>query len=84
MLSGHTQSNYLLEDCDSIGTLILQEDKLIITFEKEVKPIRPKDYASFDVNLTNITGFINGRIVRFDLKDLYHVHRICEEKRKKI
>jgi len=76
--------NYLPKDYDSIGGLILQENKLIITFKKEVKPIKPKDHASFDVNLTNITGFINGRIVRFDLKELYHIHRVYEEKRRKI
>jgi len=46
--------------------------------------MKPKDYASFDVNLTNITGFINGRIVRFDLKKIYHIHRVYEEKRKRI
>ncbi len=76
--------DYLPKDYDSIGGLILQEDKLIITFKKKVKPIKPKDYASFDVNLTNITGFINGRIVRFDLRELYHIHRVYEEKRKRI
>jgi len=36
------------------------------------------------VNLTNITGFINSRIVRFDLKELYHIHRVYEEKRRRI
>ncbi len=79
-----TKFDYLPKDYDSIGGLILQEGKLIITFKKKVKPIKPKDYASFDVNLTNITGLINGRIVRFDLKELYHVHRVYEEKRKRI
>ena len=76
--------DYLPKDYDSIGGLILQEGKLIITFKKKVKPIEPKDYASFDINLTNITGFINGRIVRFDLRELYHTHRVYEEKRKRI
>lgn len=76
--------NYLPKDYDSIGGLILQEDKLIITFKKKVKLVKPKDYASFDVNLTNITGYINGRIVRFDLKKIYHIHRVYEEKRRRI
>jgi len=76
--------DYLPKDYDSIGGLILKEDKLIITFKKKVKPIKPKDYASFDANLTNITGLINGRIVKFDLKGLYHIHRVYEEKRRKI
>ena len=76
--------DYLPKDYDSVGGLVLQEDKLIITFKKKVEPIKPKDYASFDVNLTNVTGFINGRIVRFDLRELYHIHRVYEEKRKRI
>ena len=46
----------------------------------KVKPIKPKDYASFDVNLTSITGFINRRVVRFDLGDYYHIHRVYEKK----
>ncbi len=79
-----TKFNYLPKDYDSIGGLILMENKLIITFKKKVELIKPNDYASFDVNLTNITGLINGRIVRFDLKKLYHIHRVYEEKRKKI
>ena len=76
--------DYLPKDYDSIGGLILKEGKLIITFKKKVKPIKPKDYASFDANLTNITGLINGRIARFDLKGLYHIHRVYKEKRRKI
>jgi len=76
--------DYLPKDYDSISGLILKEDKLIVTFKEKVKPIKPKDYASFDVNLTNITGLINRRIVRFDLKGLYHIHRVYEEKRRRI
>ena len=76
--------DYLPKDYDSIGGLILMENRLIVTFKKKVESIKPKDYASFDVNLTNITGFINGRIVRFDLRELYHIHRVYEEKRRRI
>ena len=79
-----TKFNYLPKEYDSIGGLILQEDRLIVTFKRSVEQIEPKDYASFDVNLTNITGLINGRIVRFDLRELYHIHRVYEEKRRKI
>ncbi len=78
-----TKFDYL-PNYDSIGGLILQEDRLIITFKKRVELIKPKDYASFDVNLTNITGLINGKIIRFDLKELYHIHRVYEEKRRRI
>jgi len=75
---------YLPKDFDSIGGLLLTESELIITFRKLVKNVKPKRWASFDVNLTNITALINGNIIRYDLKKLYHFHRIYEKKRKKI
>ncbi|WP_457550458.1 RNA-guided endonuclease InsQ/TnpB family protein [Archaeoglobus sp.] len=79
-----TKFSYLPKDYDSIGGLILTENKLIVTFKKKVELTKPKDYASFDVNLTNITGLINGRIIRFDLREIYHIHRVYEKKRRKI
>ena len=75
---------YLPKDFNSIGGLLLTENKLIITFKKNVKSIEPKGWASFDVNLTNITALINGKIVRYDLKQLYHIHRVYEKKRRRI
>ncbi|ADI32337.1 RNA-guided endonuclease InsQ/TnpB family protein [Staphylothermus hellenicus] len=76
--------SYLPKDYDRIGGLILQENKLIITFKKNVEVKNVKDCASFDANLTNVTGYINGRIVRYDLRKLYHIHRVYEEKRRRI
>ncbi len=58
-----TRFNYLPKDYDSIGGLILQENRLIITFKKKVELVKPSDYFPFDVNLTNVTGLINGRII---------------------
>ena len=49
-----------------------------------MESIEPRGWASFDVNLTNVTALINGRIVRYDLRQLYHVHRVYEEKRRRI
>jgi len=40
--------------------------------------------ASFDVNLTNITALINGKIVRYSLKQLYHIYRVYVVKRGRI
>ena len=36
------------------------------------------------MNLTNVTALINGRIERYDLKELYHAHRVYEAKRQRI
>jgi len=75
---------WIPDDFDKIGGLILNEKELIITVKKEVKLEKPQCWASLDVNLTNITALINGRVVRYDLKKLYHIHRVYEEKRRKI
>ena len=69
---------------EMIGGLILTEGELIITVKREVRFEKPKCWASFDVNLTNITALINGEIIRYDLKKLYHIHRVYEEKRRRI
>ena len=76
--------DWIPKDFDKIGGLILAERELIVTLKREVKPRRPRSWASFDVNLTNITALINGRIIRYDLKKLYHIHRVYEVKRRKI
>jgi len=79
-----TKYEYLPKDFDSIGGLLLTENELIITFKKNAKSIEPRGWASFDVNLTNITALVNGRVVRYNLKQLYHIHRVYEIKRRKI
>ncbi len=74
----------LPKNFDTIGGLLLREDGLIITFKKKVVGVEPRDWASFDINLTNVTALISGRVVRYDLRQLYHVHRAYEEKRRRI
>jgi putative transposase len=75
--------SWIPKDFDRLGGLILTEKELIITVKKEVEP-KADRWASFDVNLTNITALINGRIKRYDLKELYHIHRVYEAKRQRI
>ncbi|MEM3832063.1 MAG: transposase [Thermoprotei archaeon] len=41
-------------------------------------------WASFDVNLTNVMAFIGGEIKRYDLRELYHIHRVYEVKRQRM
>ena len=36
------------------------------------------------MNLTNITALVGEEIARFDLRELYHIHRVYEEKRRRI
>ena len=76
--------DWIAKDFDEVGGLILTERELIVTVKKKVILKEPKRWASFDINLTNITALIDGNIVRFDLKQLYHVHRVYEIKRRKI
>ena len=77
-----TKYRWIPKEFDGIGGLILTEKSLIITVKKEVEP-RADKWASFDVNLTNITAFIDGRIEWYDLRKLYHIHRVYEIKREK-
>jgi len=70
---------------DDIYNAIVREKQLKGgSRKKKIELIEPKDYSSFDVNLTNVTGLMNNRIARFDLRELYHIHRVYEEKRRKI
>jgi len=74
---------WIPKDFDGLGGLILTEKELIITVKKRVEP-KADEWASFDVNLTNITALINGRVERYSLKELYHIHRVYEVKRQRI
>ncbi|MEM3826472.1 MAG: transposase [Nitrososphaeria archaeon] len=78
-----TKYPWIHEDFDGIGGLILTERELIITVKKNVEPKADK-WASFDVNLTNITEFVDGEIKSYDLRELYHIHRVYEVKRQRI
>lgn len=75
---------WIPSDFDKIGGLILTERELIVRIKKDVVLKEPGQWASFDINLTNITALINGRVVRYDLKQLYHIHRVYEIKRKRV
>ncbi|MEM3568421.1 MAG: IS200/IS605 family accessory protein TnpB-related protein, partial [Candidatus Jordarchaeales archaeon] len=79
-LSGYS---WIPKDFDSVGGLILTEKELIVTVKKSVEP-KAEKWASFDVNLTNITAFIDGKIKRYDLRELYHIHRVYEVKLQRI
>jgi len=76
--------DWIPKDFDGIGGLLLTEKELIITVKKNVRLREPKSWASFDVNLTNVTALIDDKIVRYDLRQLYHVHRVYELKRQRI
>jgi putative transposase len=78
-----TKYRWIPRDFDRLGGLILTEKELIITFKRKIEPKADK-WASFDVNLTNVTALINGRIERYDLKELYHIHRVYEAKRQRM
>jgi len=75
--------DWIPSDFSRIGGLILTEKELIITVKKDVEP-KAEKWASFDVNLTNVTALIDGEIRRYDLRGLYHIHRAYEVKRQRI
>ncbi|NJE08640.1 transposase, partial [Thermococcus sp. M39] len=67
-----------------LGGLFLFPDKLVLNFVKEVVYYEPRDWMSIDINLTNVTALAGLTVYRFDTRELYHVHRVYEEKRQKI
>ncbi len=73
--------SWIPKDFDRLGGLILRE--LIITVKKEVDP-KANDWASFDINLMNVTALIDGKIERYDTRELYHIHRTYEIKRQRV
>ncbi|MEM0219333.1 MAG: transposase [Thermoproteota archaeon] len=75
--------DWIPSDFDRLGGLLMTEKELTITVKKDVKPKADK-WASFDVNLMNVTSSIDGEIKRYDLKELYHIHRTYETKRQRI
>ncbi|MDK2876596.1 MAG: putative transposase [Archaeoglobaceae archaeon] len=75
--------SWIPKDFERIGGLLMTENELIVTLKKNVEP-KAEKWASFDVNLTNITALIDGEVKRYDLKELYHIHRVYELKRQKI
>jgi len=77
--------DYLPRDYDSIGGLLLTDDKLYITFKRSSKPREPNGWSAFDVNETNVTEARDGvGVIRYDLRELYHIHRAYELKRRRI
>lgn len=78
-----SKCSWIPKDFDKIGGLLMTEKELIITVKKSAEPKADK-WATFDVNLTNVTAFIDGEIKRYDLRELYHIHRVYEVKRQRI
>ncbi len=67
--------DYLPEDYDSIGGLLLMDDERIITFKRSPKAVKPKGWSAFNVNETNVTEARDGfGLIRHYLRQLYRVH----------
>ncbi|MHA1607531.1 MAG: RNA-guided endonuclease InsQ/TnpB family protein, partial [Candidatus Freyarchaeota archaeon] len=67
-----------------LGELILKENELIITFRKE--PLEKSlERIGWDLNKCSMDGFSpKYGWIKIDLKDLYHIHRVHEVKRKNV
>ena len=76
--------SWIPRDFDDIAGVILMENKLIVVVKRDPNPVKPRGWASFDVNLTNITALVDGEVKRYNLKPLYHIHRVYEGKRRRI
>jgi len=76
---------YLPKDYDSIGGLLMTDNRLYITFKRSSKPKEPNGWSAFDVNEVNVTEARDGHgLIRYDLRELYHIHTVYELKRRRI
>ena len=64
--------------------LLLNEEYLIVTFRYEEEK-NVKDVIAWDLNVGSLDGF-NPELgwIRYDLRKLYHIHRVHELKRKRL
>jgi len=67
-----------------LGGLFLFPDKLVLNFVKSMEYFEPRDWMSIDINMTNVTVLAGLTVYRFDTRELYHVHRVYELKRRRI
>ena len=66
--------------------LLLNEEYLIVTFRyEEEKNIEDVDVIGWDLNIGTLDGF-NPELgwIRYDLRKLYHIHRVYELKRQRL
>ena len=72
-----------IKGCD-LGELVLKEGELIITFRKPVKRKKPVEKIGWDLNKCSLDGFSpKYGWIKVDLRQLYHIHRVHEIKRKR-
>ena len=77
--------DYLPKDYDSIGGLLMTDDRLYITFKCSPRPREPSGWSAFDVNEANVTEARDEvGVIRYDLRELYHIHRVYELKSRRI
>ncbi len=67
-----------------LGELILKDDELIITFRRPLEERNTTEYIGWDLNKCSLDGFSpKYGWIRVDLRELYHIHRVHEVKRKR-
>ena len=74
----------VLEGKAKLAGLFLFPDRIVLNFKKSVEYFEPVDWMSIDVNLTNVTVLAGLTVYRFDTRELYHIHRAYELKRRRI
>ncbi|MFA4645820.1 transposase [Pyrococcus kukulkanii] len=74
----------VLEGKAKLAGLFLFPDRIVLNFKKSVEYFEPVDWMSIDVNLTNVTVLAGLTVYTFDTRELYHIHRAYELKRRRI
>jgi len=81
------QQEFLSSDKD-YGEIILKENGAFIPFKEDVEIKETEGLLIFDTNETNLTGLLitenDVRMIFYDLRKVYHIHRTYEEKQRRI
>jgi len=68
-----------------VGEIIMNGEKVIVPFRKEVDLTNPKDWIAIDINETNVTGVSSkGEFFQVDTSEVKRIHDTYFEKRRKI
>ena len=68
-----------------IGEIIINEEKIIVPFKKEVELIEPKNWMAVDINECNVTGVSSdGRWFIIDTSEVKRIRHVYFEKRRRI
>ncbi len=75
---------WIPKDYHDIACAYLKPHQLTIILKWKIPAKQPKGWAAIDINIANITMYMDGQFIKYDLRKIYHIHRAYEAKRQRI